>query len=930
MITYIQAIRDSLQTVCLWVSGVISLFFLFAPLIREYRRLFSAHYWHVPVALLGLSILTAVDAQKSGLFSRTTASNQTSGLCGQVLMGEDPIPVVEDGLRFIDFTMDANQIEFTLSWPLGMRFLNNKVTLAGTSTLDNPRWIAIADLDLSSNERVMAYSFPKASLPEELQGSTCFFTVFADEQVEEDELDSDHDEIPNWQEELIGLNDDSEDSDGDGLTDSRELALGTDPRNPDSDGDSALDGDEVLGGTDPLVNDLFSISPDDCSTELPIDGQFVMHGQNLYSLGVADGIQHQSSGDNSLDGVTFTHWGIGFIQDWAPVSTIYGNGASFQALRTGYYTFQIDADDICEINIGEDVLSSAWPNHGEPLTIYMRAGEIRPVSISLYNDGGRRGITILKWGLYSPFPPFALESAFSASTIYRTSDGKKSYSLYRLSAKAGDYGATLSLEVLNGDRVVPTLGFGLQSRTWNLPPGGAIVRMGLQEANPACTLDGPVKVIATLSETFTGNTLVVTSIVSVASVLNPPQILEFKMDEAALFYEDPYEDSPGVAVEKISNRGIISCRIRGGENMSDLTVEVVNGQSAISTDRMLPFRQIVGIEEECSFSFEVVPEQPLPDVLLRLSLRDSITSITNTRYIRFPVVRLELESIYDAAGYHNRQRHTYGVGEKIRFKHEPESVKLDYTTDEKIEHEPVRYYNFFNSHIRESDAYRIYVCPISSSLPCVPRISYRTSAYTPRLSVVDPQGIVCEGARRVASNASFGQVGGAVMDLDLYILPKTVSFAGIRVVEYNVETFPNVDLSSVLEGYYRSASYTGPRAHDDNVGTPYACRVREDNYWTTDRAGRSGAYLNWTSGHMEWKIPVGWHRLRTDNSDGPRAVRTVEYVHFYDHDSPRLIIGGGDFTVLQKFDIQDNGTFTIEKYGKRLSRTILGYYDANF
>lgn len=72
--------------------------------------------------------------------------------------------------------------------------------------------------------------------------------------------DTDGDGLSDSEEVEAGTNPATDDSDGDGLTDPEELEIGTDPNNADSDGDGELDGAEVDFGFDPL--DGGSVPPD--------------------------------------------------------------------------------------------------------------------------------------------------------------------------------------------------------------------------------------------------------------------------------------------------------------------------------------------------------------------------------------------------------------------------------------------------------------------------------------------------------------------------------------------------------------------------------------------------------------------------------------------------------------------------------------------
>ncbi|MDR2849135.1 MAG: thrombospondin type 3 repeat-containing protein, partial [Verrucomicrobiota bacterium] len=92
--------------------------------------------------------------------------------------------------------------------------------------------------------------------------------------------DSDGDFLPDFFEDLMGLDKDKADSDGDGIGDGEELALGLSPFLPDSDGDGWSDGWEVAHGFNPL-------NPSDVSADSDNDGMpdywEVLHGLNRFN-----------------------------------------------------------------------------------------------------------------------------------------------------------------------------------------------------------------------------------------------------------------------------------------------------------------------------------------------------------------------------------------------------------------------------------------------------------------------------------------------------------------------------------------------------------------------------------------------------------------------------------------------------------------------
>ncbi len=79
------------------------------------------------------------------------------------------------------------------------------------------------------------------------------------------EVDSDHDGLPDWFENAVGLDPQKADTDGDGVADGIEVALGTNPfvdENLDSDGDGIPDVWEYMHGLNPFDRSDGSARPD--------------------------------------------------------------------------------------------------------------------------------------------------------------------------------------------------------------------------------------------------------------------------------------------------------------------------------------------------------------------------------------------------------------------------------------------------------------------------------------------------------------------------------------------------------------------------------------------------------------------------------------------------------------------------------------------
>lgn len=143
-----------------------------------------------------------------------------------------------------------------------------------------------------------------------------------------------------------------------------------------------------------------------------------------------------------------------------------------------------------------------------------------------------------------------------------------------------------------------------------------------------------------------------------------------------------------------------------------------------------------------------------------------------------------------------------------------------------------------------------------------------------------------------------------------------VSFRGIMVSE-----IPCVHTNTPT-GYFATTNYTGQLTHwyVDFAGGAMACRVKDGNYWTVDRAGRPGAYANWSAGRLVWDIPIGWFRMMAED-DPMHVISDCEYEVRFDENSRPLLIGGKIDAYKQIFTITEDGTASVEKHGHTMSRS---------
>lgn len=185
------------------------------------------------------------------------------------------------------------------------------------------------------------------------------------------------------------------------------------------------------------------------------------------------------------------------------------------------------------------------------------------------------------------------------------------------------------------------------------------------------------------------------------------------------------------------------------------------------------------------------------------------------------------------------------------------------------------------------------------------RASWNGVEYRPELALIEPTDIECRYAEWDGFHGAIGVAGGFGMNLDLYVLPMTVSFQGIDMVEEPCnEVVPPT-------GYYASTNFNGELSHTLDAQAGWWNHVKQGNRWTLDNAFANVRYPPWSDGIMHWKIPVAWYqRFAGEQYSWPR--NSLEAV--------RRRMAGSEL-YLQIFTMTENGTVSVGKFEHIISRT---------
>ena len=192
--------------------------------------------------------------------------------------------------------------------------------------------------------------------------------------------------------------------------------------------------------------------------------------------------------------------------------------------------------------------------------------------------------------------------------------------------------------------------------------------------------------------------------------------------------------------------------------------------------------------------------------------------------------------------------------------------------------------------------------------------------YAPAVDLVEPRIVVTTGASWGENAVGFyydgnrkcwasGEVGAAALVTTNYIWPLTVSFRGIAVSEHPC------DDEYIVTGCFTNGH---SRTHTIAAGAGEAHLIGSENFWFVDGARTGREEAGWSPNSvLDWKIPIGWHRKLTTYA-GDFNIMYPDHERLGHTESRALIM---DRIYHQRFSIDDDGVYKIEKYGHWITRS---------
>ena len=338
--------------------------------------------------------------------------------------------------------------------------------------------------------------------------------------------------------------------------------------------------------------------------------------------------------------------------------------------------------------------------------------------------------------------------------------------------------------------------------------------------------------------------------------------------KCAVIFEDRYENTPGVWVERQSTKTELHCVAHGGPNGGHVRFEIV-GEDKLSrvAGISLPQERDVGPGKKVNFTIVYNGKQPSSsanDIIATAAFTENIAGATQeVSTVMLTVFKVLITAEIDARENSCGNRHKYGVREKMEIAQTPVSPPLSWSQ--------------LGGGLIVGGKYQ---CPIiEATRPLL--LSYTDVEYRPLITVVEPSGIGVESVEEHRYGVPIGEAGGIGMYVGVALLPFDVSFT-----EIVVEEIPCT--SGTRSGYFEHSAFTSLQSHTIENGAGRWLKPDANNYYGIDevcvtsnipRVTPEGVLTNdtqfgWAHGEIFWDVPSGWGEV-TNAVPGSLPVGTI-------------------------------------------------------
>lgn len=364
----------------------------------------------------------------------------------------------------------------------------------------------------------------------------------------------------------------------------------------------------------------------------------------------------------------------------------------------------------------------------------------------------------------------------------------------------------------------------------------------------------------------------------------------------AIIFEDAYANSSGDSVGKRSTTARLYVSAYGGENGGTARIDCrnlgklspENGTGPIS----LPSTVTLGKWEAYSAVFDCSGNEAsgsVDDVEVAVTFTDAETGEVTTSRDSLTVVKVELvpQVLFP---YEFPNRHIFGVCESVDLYYFPDDITgVEITSS--------------------SNAIEFRGTGNQTTYQFLPNagentftVTYNNETFGTQTRCIAPSSIQCHASPDVKSyGLSPGEAGGAGMNMVLTVHPSNVSFKDLRIKEKATE-------NGHVSGYFSQPMFAAWWNHTAANGAEQPVRIGDRNE-INDTAELSatcppvsGTNI-WSSGEILWTIPVVWREpWEFPVSNGYRELSEER----------------------QRFTIDAAGTVGVEKFGRRVERTVHG------